>query len=557
MTEIGKVIGTAPSRDARPLEFWIGVAKEQFVQLDDVVAVATLLPDGREVTLYGIVDDVRASYEGAKFDSDVFLVKDGVLPVNISTVAHVAVTRVEDADGREVFVPPLPGQPVHLAEGEVRDKALFFDSMQRRFPAGLGRDGSKIWANLEFLNGDKGAHVNISGVSGVAAKTSYAMFLIYSLLRSGCLGAQQANTKAIVFNVKGEDLFFLDKENARLGDRHRAMYDGLGLQATPFDPDLVGLWAPVKKGDFELSPDTGRRQEGVEPYAWSIREFCKERLLRFLFAEADEETSQLSSVIAAVERHLEYLAGRQQEGEGWLIGDEGERLNQFGDLVDYLSIERLESITKTAAAGTRQAFLRRLEAAGRSVGHLIRHDAGPENWIAWEAKQVNVIGIHNLDARGKRFVVGVVLKRLMEGKEEEGTSEPLVFVVLDELNKYAPREGWSPIKEVVLDIAERGRSLGVILIGAQQTASEVERRVVANCSFRVVGRLDAAEARRDEYGYLSDTARSRSMILKPGSLFLYQPEIPIPLLVQFPLPSWATRPDEVKENEEVPRAFRR
>ena len=55
-----------------------------------------------------------------------------------------------------------------------------------------------------------------------------------------------------------------------------------------------------------------------------------------------------------------------------------------------------------------------------------------------------------------------------------------MFLVLDELNKYAPREGWSPIKEVLLDIAERGRSLGLILIGAQQTASEVERRVVAN-----------------------------------------------------------------------------
>ena len=30
--------------------------------------------------------------------------------------------------------------------------------------------------------------------------------------------------------------------------------------------------------------------------------------------------------------------------------------------------------------------------------------------------------------------------------------------MIDELNKYAPREGNSPIKEVLLDIAERGRS---------------------------------------------------------------------------------------------------
>ncbi len=53
---------------------------------------------------------------------------------------------------------------------------------------------------------------------------------------------------------------------------------------------------------------------------------------------------------------------------------------------------------------------------------------------------------------------------------------------------------------MLLDIAERGRSLGVILIGAEQTASEVERRIVANSAIRIVGRLDPAEALRPEYG---------------------------------------------------------
>ena len=93
-----------------------------------------------------------------------------------------------------------------------------------------------------------------------------------------------------------------------------------------------------------------------------------------------------------------------------------------------------------------------------------------------------------------------------------------MFTVLDELNRYAPRSGWSPIKEVLLDIAERGRSLGIILIGAQQTSSEVELRVIANAAFRVVGRLDAAEAERGEYGFLTKVARLRStMISKPAS----------------------------------------
>ena len=96
----------------------------------------------------------------------------------------------------------------------------------------------------------------------------------------------------------------------------------------------------------------------------------------------------------------------------------------------------------------------------------------------------------------------MTLRREFERKEQAGTAKPLLFVVLDELNKYAPRDGDSPIKEILLDIAERGRSLGVVLIGAQQTASEVERRIIANSAIQVVGRLDPAEAARPEYGFL-------------------------------------------------------
>ncbi len=116
--------------------------------------------------------------------------------------------------------------------------------------------------------------------------------------------------------------------------------------------------------------------------------------------------------------------------------------------------------------------------------------------------------------------------------------------MIDELNKYAPREGSSPIKEVLLDIAERGRSLGIILIGAQQTASEVERRIVSNSSVKVVGRLDPAEAGRPEYGFLPPSQRQRATLAKPGTMFVSQPEIPVPLAVEFPFPAWATRLSE-------------
>jgi hypothetical protein len=167
-----------------------------------------------------------------------------------------------------------------------------------------------------------------------------------------------------------------------------------------------------------------------------------------------------------------------------------------------------------------------------------------------------VIDIHALHDRAKRFVVGAVLKRMFEEKEALGTSRPLVFVVLDELNKYAPREGASPIKEVLLDVSERGRSLGIVLIGAQQTASEVEGRIVANAALRVVGRLDLAEAERAEYGFLGAVGRGRAGILKPGTMIVQQPEIPTPLLLRFPFPAWATRKSEVAEAAAEAEVFR-
>ena len=96
----------------------------------------------------------------------------------------------------------------------------------------------------------------------------------------------------------------------------------------------------------------------------------------------------------------------------------------------------------------------------------------------------------------------------------------------------------------IADVAERGRSLGMILIGAQQTASEVERRVVANSAVRVVGRLDSAEAGREQYGFLPAVQRQRATILKPGSMFVSQPRLPVPVLLEFPFPAWATRAAE-------------
>ncbi len=543
---VGRVIGT---EDATPLEFWVAVAPGQQLQLDDVVALDRVLPSGELIHLYGIVTQMRARHEGARFDSDVFLIAAGVLPAEVSEAAMVQLTRVVP----EVFVPPLPGTPVRRAIGDERDLALDFTDVERRLPAGLSRDNEPFFLDLDFVDGTKGAHVNISGISGVATKTSYATFLLYSLFNSGVLGGEAANTKGLVFNVKGEDLLFLDHPNTQLDPIQAERYPMLGLEASPFRD--VGILAPPRKGDPNATPATGARHTGVRPFFWTIADFCSQQLLPFLFADAEDERQQYTIVVQSVTARLAECARDGDTSDG-AVNIEGQRVRTFAALVEAIEAQLIPDDPdlptdprwsgRAIGAGTINAFIRRLASSRPHVEHLIRADIADaaRHAVDLDSHQLTVIDIHQLHDRAKRFVVGVVLRQAFQAKEDSGLARPLQFIVLDELNKYAPRDSSSPIKEILLDVAERGRSLGIILVGAQQTASEVERRVVANSAIRVVGRLDSAEAGRDQYGFLPAVQRQRAQILKPGSMYVSQPRLPVPLLVEFPFPAWATRPAE-------------
>lgn len=553
---IGRVLGT---QAASPLSFWVGLAPGRIAQLDDVVVTRRETPGFGQVLVAGVVSAVEARHEGASFDSDVFLIADGALPAAVVECAEVRVTRVEP----EVFVPPLPGALVYRAGGADRDQALYFDVMDRRIPIGLGRDGRPMYVNFDFLDGTRGAHVSISGVSGVATKTSFATFLVYSIFNSGVLGAEAANTKALIFSVKGEDLLFLDHANTRLDDAARDQYARLGLPAAPFHS--VHVFAPPRPDDPNGVPDVAARTQGVSAYYWTLAEFCAEELLRFVFTDADDERAQYSLLVGQVAARLQSWA--EPVGEGGSVRvrrpgeDAGPLCRTFADLVDLIASRLADEGTRSAwtgaptPLGTVNAFLRRLRSAVRPLSPIIRGDlpARGRHSIATSDAQVSIVDLHNLPERAQRFVVGVTLRGEFSRKESAGTAKPLLFVVLDELNKYAPREGESPIKEILLDVAERGRSLGVILIGAQQTASEVERRIVANSAVRVAGRLDPAEATRPEYGWLPATTRERATIARPGTMFVAQPEIPVPLAISFPFPAWATRPSEAQPLPAVTR----
>jgi uncharacterized protein len=532
----GRVLGT---RDSTPLDFWVGLGPGRVLQLDDVVTVQRTA-NGEPISIHGIVTQVIAQLEGARFDSDVFLIEEGVLPGDVVEIAQITATRIEP----EMFVPPLPGAAVVKAEGKERDEALFFDGMEKKLPAGLTRDNEPIYINVEFLDGTRGAHVNISGISGVATKTTYATFLLYSLFNSGALGQDALNTKALIFNVKGEDLLWLDHINISPSndEANQGRFRALELQPGPF-PSAT-FFAPPRPDDPNASPDVASRPTGITSFFWTLEEFCREDLLPFVFADVEDERQHYTMVVHNVSAKLKSEATPIGEGG---VSIEGTEIRTFRALVEFIvrKVQEEDWAGPVISAGTINAFVRRLYGSLRDLDRLLRGDVteADRHRVALES-QVNVVDLHNLRDRAKRFVVGVVLRRAFEEKEKTGSARPLLFVVLDELNKYAPRDGSSPIKEILLDVAERGRSLGIILIGAQQTASEVEARIVGQSSIRVVGRLDSAEAERGQYGFLRGPQKERATIMKPGTMMLSQPEIPIPLVLEFPFPAWASRHSE-------------
>jgi hypothetical protein len=292
----------------------------------------------------------------------------------------------------------------------------------------------------------------------------------------------------------------------------------------------------------------------------------EEGLLRFLFTDADDARSQLGFVVDRVQAQLSRwaVAVRGREGcfllrqppegghpRGGVVPLPDERVvESFQDFVEVLeshldppSGEPDVRWSGRVQAGTVSAFMRRLWAALQRMGQLVR--AGKSRRVDRQRARVTVVAIQSLSDLAQRFVVGALLAETFRDKERTGRRLPLSVIVLDELNKYAPREGTSSLKEMLVDIAQRGRSLGIVLVGAQQSASRVAPEVIENAAIRVAGRLDAAEAERAEYGWMLPATRARARLLAPGTLVLSQPSIPVPLVLRFPFPPWATRREEV------------
>lgn len=576
---VGLVDGALPASTRR---FTVVLSDDAVVQLDDLLACRQELPDGRTVTHYGIVVEATRFIEGASFPSDTDRIARAMtMPGATARRVEVQILRTLP----ELWLAPEPGTAVHRATGMTREEALFLDQMEQPLPVGLDQAGEPIHADFSFLNGKKGGHVNISGISGVATKTSYALFLLYMLLETEqgrrLLGPAAPNTRALVFCVKGEDLLQIDRLNNRFAGQAGAAegWRALGVERPgPFTS--VALYAPRAAGAVagSLAPEvTSRAVTEVGAYGWSPMDFIRKGLLTFCFADADDARNQLSfaeqRVRLQLARHAYPLDGepgavvladpephtpndfsrlrperRAPKGAG-----EGFAVRSFGDLAEFVA-ERLVELPDPAWTGsvqpnTAMAFVRRLYALVPRLGHLIVPGVEPVDLEGDAA--ISVIDIHALHESAQRFVVGALLSEVFEAKLGSGR-EPLRFVLLDELNKYAPREGQSPLKDLLIDIAERGRALGVLLVGAQQAASAVAPAIIRNAAVKVVGRVDSAEAA--EYRFLSPEVRERATRFLPGTMVIDQPLIPAPIPLRFPFPAFATSVEEGRRGDDERKA---
>ena len=524
--------------DSNSRTFHVVLDADAVIQLDELVTVSTALPDGREVTHYGIVTELLSRFEGADLPSDTGRVIDRTLPAELVRRAEVRVLRVVP----ELFLAPHAGATVTRAAGDHRAVALFEDEMSLgKLPLGIDLGGEPVYADMRFVDGRAGGHVSIS--RHLRRRHQDLLRVVPALPTAGDRARH---------GVAGRP------RPAGVGAGARVQHQGRGSAAhgpsqrrvrptSPRPPSIGSRWTCPTRGRSarsrlyaprgtasgnNLTPDVQTRSTGdVHAYGWTPEQFVREQLLQFCFTSrgrtGDPRSASPNSrcassscagcvvwkatpparvVIAeAVPPKTGYNPDRlaERDPEEAVAGD-GHVVRDFGDLIDLLeriAAEEDESCLNEwfgrTQAGTRQAFLRRLLRLRRHLGPLVGCGLQP---LSLENARLHVVDISRLHDDAQRFVVGALLDRIW--REKQGTGRlPLRFVVLDELNKYAPAQGYSPLKELLVDIAERGRSLGVLLIGAQQAASAVAQALPRNASLKVAGRLDASES--EAYRFLT------------------------------------------------------
>jgi hypothetical protein len=540
-TPIGRVVGTE-QKPTTPHQFFFWTARETPIGIGAIVRVEL---DDRLV--HGVVTEGFA-YSDLLSPLHAVLGADGdpggASEPTIRTEVRLFAAAVLRQTPEEPLQ-PVPLGEVFLADDEDVVRALRMDSYVEEpnktgIPIGVYAAGgleAPVYLDAEFLVGPEAAHLNITGVSGLATKTSAVTFLLSSIFQT--FPRAKGSVAAVCFNVKGPDLCFLDQPGALESvDQH--LYERLGLTPEPFPS--VRYYAPYKPDGINLNSLRSHEAlaHNTEPLVWGLREVLDyaEVLLNRddIDAKADAFIDFLGERVVGHEYHDTSLRGSAFRVETFADLEEF-----FRAIFDYMeSIGRGSEVWRTHHIATIRKVRNRLgNISTRSKGLVT--DDGEVNDLSWgefEDRAVYVVDVAGLDPLAQDLVFARVVSKLREHLERRDLGVDHVVVFVDELNKYAPGDGPDTyVRRMILDLSERGRYLGLVLFSAQQFRSQVHRRVVGNAATAMFGRMDADELAMPVYGTLSAATKAKLAAMPKGELMVRHPHFTQPIFVRFPRPA--------------------
>jgi hypothetical protein len=529
--------------------FWLapGVIVNPF----DIVEAEQVAPNGGTSRTYGIVTTLEhttdapthltnfISNDFGQVSSEPNTIRQG------TTVARVAVL----SNDQDIYMPVLNDRPVRFADEIGIHTALGIDQIPERYrvPAGLIEmsNGTRavVYLDSRYILGPEGAHINITGISGLATKTSYAIFLIQSILQKV---ENREKIGVIILNVKHGDLLSIDQPPPKgLPPEQHELWEALGLIPQPFSN--VRYLLPHGKD----TPTTGRPNSFRIPgsnwfiYAYSLADTYDK--LDLLLSHIPDPWDTIGALIGEIQQGLSDPRTGQFGPRGiWQNVINWDSLLNGPPLVKDGQPQRIGDV-RDVSVGRFRRLLRRIVQT-RQTGIFVRERERHIKNLSQEIAKIKggetiVVDIAKLADDEQTLVFGDILRTIYAlYAEESGDNENLpekVIIFVDELNKYAPaKEKESPIIEQVLDIAERGRSLGVVLFGAEQFMSAVHERVAGNCSTIVVGRSGTSELSSPAYRFLDPAVKSNIARLEQGELVISHATFRQPLKIRFPRPAY-------------------
>jgi len=543
---LGRVVATERKPNT-PHEFHFWTALDAPVGIGTIVRVESARPVGGVLPkVYGVVTE-GFSYTDLQTPLHDVLGADG--EPGASALAPTERTEIRLYTAAVLrHVPEEPLQPVpmgtvHLASEADVQAALRMDSYvqgdhPQGIPIGLYRAGgtqAAVHLDADFLLGPEAAHLSISGVSGLATKTSAVEWLLSSIFAH--FPQRKGRVAAVCFNVKGPDLCFLDQPASSLDEADRAMYDALGVPAAPFAD--VRYFAPWTARGTQLATlrSNDALQHNVSPLTWGLRETLQ--YAEVLLNKDDVDAKADAMIDFIKERVLD-----QPFNDSLL--ERTHEVRSFSDLERWFRelLRAMEGANKdvwrTHHVATIRKVRNRLSNISTRCRGLVTDDGSVSDlpFGEFDDRAVYVVDVANLEEDAQDLVFARIVSQLREHLEKRQLGVDHVVVFVDELNKYAPAEGADTyVRKMLLDISERGRYLGLVLFGAQQFRSQVHRRVVGNSGTSLFGRMDPDELATPGYQTLAPATKARLATLEKGQLMVRHPHFGQPVFVRFPRPA--------------------